>query len=41
MPSTTEILASIGEPPGRLVTLTEMLDVLKKAGFPTSRATIY
>jgi hypothetical protein len=41
MPIATEILASIGEHPGRLVTLSEMLDVLKKAGFPMARATLH
>jgi len=41
MPTATEILASIGEQPGRLVTLPELLAVLKKAGFPTSRPTMH
>jgi hypothetical protein len=38
MRNASEILASIGEHPGRLVTL---LAVLKKAGFPTSRPTLH
>jgi hypothetical protein len=41
LPTAAEILASIGEYPGRLVTLPELLAVLKKAGFPTSRPTIH
>jgi len=41
MPTATEILASIGEHPGRLVPLPELLGVLRKAGFPTSRPTIH
>jgi hypothetical protein len=41
MPTVSEILASIGEHPGRLVTLQEMLDVLARAGFPTSRSVIH
>jgi hypothetical protein len=41
MLTATEILATIGEHPGRLVTLPELLGVLKKAGFPTSRPTIH
>jgi hypothetical protein len=41
MPTVDEILASIGEHPGRLVTLPELLAVLKKAGFPTSRPNIH
>jgi hypothetical protein len=41
MQNASEILASIGEHPGRLVTLPELLAVLKKAGFPTSRPTVH
>jgi hypothetical protein len=41
MPTASEILASIGEHPGRLVTLPDMLDVLQRAGFPTSRSVIH
>jgi hypothetical protein len=41
MPTAIEILASIGEHPGRFVTLPELLGVLKRAGFPTSRPTIH
>jgi hypothetical protein len=41
MPNVTEILAMLGEQPGRLVTLPELLAVLKKAGFPTSRPTLH
>jgi hypothetical protein len=41
MPTIAELLARIGEDPDRLVTLTELLDALKKTGFPVSRAAIY
>jgi hypothetical protein len=36
-----EILARIGEDPARLVTLSELIDVLRKAGLPVSRSSIY
>jgi hypothetical protein len=41
MPNVTEILAMLGEQPGRLVTLPELLNLLRKAGFPTSRPTMH
>jgi hypothetical protein len=41
MTAAPEILASIGEHPGRLVTLPELLALLRKAGFPTSRPTLH
>jgi hypothetical protein len=41
MTNVPQLLARIGEDPDRLCTLAEMLDVLKKVGFPMSRAAIY
>jgi hypothetical protein len=41
MQTASEILTSIGEHPGRLVTLEDMLGVLQRAGFPTSRSVVH
>jgi hypothetical protein len=39
--TTSEILDRIGEDPARLCTLPEVVETLRKAGFPISKGTIY
>jgi hypothetical protein len=42
MTSTTkEILARIGEDPARLCTLDEVIETLRKVGFPLAKGTLY